>query len=135
MVLQNKRMSILNINMKMFPDVLFLKNAGMRGKSRLFEVEKDFRYVGDYGTITVKAGFITDGASIPSWLWCILGPFGKYFEAALIHDYIYVHGKELNLTKKDADYIFLEGLEYLGVNFITRYSMFNAVRLFGRGSF
>ena len=38
---------------------------------------------------TVPEGFISDGASIPGWLWAILGgPFsGPYRDAAVIHDY------------------------------------------------
>jgi hypothetical protein len=37
----------------------------------------------------VPEGFISDGASIPEWLWALLGgPFsGPYRDAAVIHDY------------------------------------------------
>lgn len=126
---------VLNNNMNMFPDEWVLTDAGMRGKSRLFRLENDFRYVGKYGTITIKKGFVTDGASIPSFLWSVLGPYQEYFNAALIHDYVYTYGKELGYTKKDADYIFLEALEYLGVGFFKRYAMYNAVKYFGKGDF
>jgi hypothetical protein len=44
------------------------------------------------GRITVKRGFIFDGASIPKFAWSILGenPFsGKIMAAAIIHDILY----------------------------------------------
>jgi len=41
-------------------------------------------------TVTVPAGFISDGATI---VWCLrwlFSPTGRYFGAAIIHDYILV---------------------------------------------
>jgi hypothetical protein len=39
---------------------------------------------------TVPKGFITDGASIPRFLWAFFTPFeGDTLAAALVHDYLY----------------------------------------------
>lgn len=57
---------------------------------RNMEVLKTFGFVDDQARIwEVPAGSITDGASIPTALWSIIGsPYtGKYLKAAIIHDY------------------------------------------------
>jgi len=36
--------------------------------------------------VTVKAGFITDGVSLPWFMWWFLSPFGQAFEGAILHD-------------------------------------------------
>jgi uncharacterized protein DUF1353 len=51
---------------------------------------KPFGYTDSSGVDwDVPEGFISDGASIPTWLWAVLGgPFdGPYRDAAVIHDY------------------------------------------------
>ncbi len=40
-------------------------------------------------TLVVPRGFITDFASVPAALQCILSKTGRYGKAAVIHDYIY----------------------------------------------
>ena len=42
--------------------------------------------------IIIPKGFITDGASIPSWLWWLISPFGPLLEGASLHDFGYQHG-------------------------------------------
>ncbi len=54
-----------------------------------------FRYVDAMGTEwNVPAGFVTDGMSIPQWLWSFTGgPYsGKYRKAAVVHD-VYCHNR------------------------------------------
>lgn len=92
--------------------------------------------------VEVPVGFITDFASIPRILWNILPPWGKYGKAAVIHDYMYTEHKHsvydaegvesfVQIERKQADGIFLQAMEVLGVNKITRYAMYYAVRVFG----
>lgn len=78
--------------------------------------------------ITIPAGYIYNGASIPRFLWSIFGvsPFGAMDTPSLVHDYIYEHKGKVGaalekydvdlgrfvpankrLTRRDADYIFL----------------------------
>lgn len=101
-------------------------------------------YIGEKGSrdfVEVPPGFVTDFASIPRILWTILPPWGKYGKAAVVHDYLYTaHSRkqvtetdkiDVPVTRSEADRIFLEAMEVLGVNKFTRYSMYYAVRIFG----
>jgi len=45
-------------------------------------------YTSITGNVEVPIGFITDGASIPLYAQIIFSPTGRYFGAAIIHDYI-----------------------------------------------
>ena len=92
---------------------------------RSWKILKEFDYFVDYEdldtTIRVPAGFVTDFASIPRGLWNIFPPTGRYGKAAY--------------TKKDADRIFYEAMEILGVGKIKRWLMWKSVSAFGRGNF
>ena len=56
------------------------------GKAILLD---DYVYsINDYD-IKVFRGFITDGASVPKSLQWLYNPYGKYINAAVIHDYLY----------------------------------------------
>ena len=39
--------------------------------------------------VTVPIHFKTDFASTPRFLWAFFPPYGKYTEAAVLHDYLY----------------------------------------------
>jgi len=88
--------------------------------------------------VVVPKGFETDFASVPKELWNILSPTigpGKnnYGKAACLHDYCYrTHGY---CAKKDADHLFLEAMEAMGVNAVVRDAMYEAVHLFGGSSY
>jgi len=83
--------------------------------------------------ITVPAGFVTDFASIPRAFWCVLWPTGKYAKAAVIHDYLYrTKGKA---TKVQADLVFLEAMQVLGVSRLVQRIMYQAVHRFGFSSY
>ena len=84
-------------------------------------------------TIVIPAGFWTDFASVPRMFWSILPPFGEYTRAAVLHDFLY-YAQNINglpITRAWADKAFLDGMKYLGVNWITRYTMYSAVRMGG----
>lgn len=85
--------------------------------------------------IKVPNGFITDFATIPRPLYLIFPPIGRYNKAAMVHDYLYDASCSLKLSRKDSDLIFLQAMEILGVKKWVRYSLFLAVRLFGRKHF
>lgn len=113
---------------------------------RKWKVMERFNYNIDtadsVNAVEVPVGFITDFASIPRILWNVLPPWGKYGKAAVIHDYMYTEHKHsvysaegvesfVQIERKQADGIFLQAMEVLGVNKITRYAMYYAVRVFG----
>lgn len=87
--------------------------------------------------IEVPENFITDLASVPKILWNVFEPFGKHYtRAAVIHDYLYSKDciyKEI--TRAEADNIFLLIMKERGVPFWKRQLMYRAVRLFGSSHF
>lgn len=85
--------------------------------------------------IKIPKGFITDGATIPKIFWNILSPYGNYFYAVLLHDYLCLYAK-LQVKKKDcikirilAGKFLREELRNQGVPFIKRLLIGSAVRL------
>lgn len=117
-----------------FPDPIELRDHGLRGDTRMFRLLRPFTYISSYGVITVPAGFITDGASIPRLFWTALMPFGPYFAAAIIHDYLYT---EFNtrFTREQSDLIFKEAMFNLGLDWPRREAIYRAVQAFGGRSF
>ncbi len=88
--------------------------------------------IGDLGTIIVPAGFVTDFASVPRGLWNLFPPTGTYGKAAVIHDALY----RMSGVRRDiADQVFLEAMGCLGVSWLTRHTIYSAVRTFGRGAY
>tara|TARA_B110000503_G_scaffold139137_1_gene226833 strand:+ start:721 stop:1119 length:399 start_codon:yes stop_codon:yes gene_type:complete len=117
-----------------FPDVSQFADAGMRGSCRVFRLTAAFRYFSMIGTVIIPKGFCTDGASVPRIFWNIFSPFGEYFSAALIHDFLYSKDSD-NLfyvsERKEADGIFLQAMKDIGVGWLTRRTIYRAVRLGG----
>lgn len=106
-------------------------------------------HLGGEQRVVVPIGFRTDFASIPKPFRNIFSPTGPYGKIAVVHDWLYNHGYitqwggdpetlteyeiHLNVTRKKADDILLEGMEVLGVGRFTRYSVYWAVRIGGSG--
>jgi hypothetical protein len=90
-----------------------------------WRVAKEFKYfIGSENSqrfITVPAGYLTDGASVPRALWSIIPPWGAYGQAAVVHDIlceylsIMVAGKLTPITRERADEIFAEAMTVLQV--------------------
>lgn len=105
-----------------------------------WRVAKSFRYdIGFEGSqrwVTVPAGYLTDGASVPRIAWSIIPPWGSYGQAAVVHDllceYLTVveNGLPVPITRAEADAIFLEAMTVLKVPEETRELMSNAVDLY-----
>lgn len=96
----------------------------------LWEVDEPFQYhVDNNEVIWIPKGYLTDGATIPRFLWTIIGhPLQGYAQAAVIHDFCY--GKRL-YSRKRSDEIFLEAMAVLEVPRWKRRVIFRALRLFG----
>lgn len=85
------------------------------------------------GVIEVPAGFDTDLASVPRVMYSIFPRDGLYIEAAIIHDWLYVDQK-INgewISRKTADGVFLEAMEYLGIGWFRRRTIYRGVRIGG----
>lgn len=99
--------------------------------------EEKWRLLDDYHVeingmrFTVPAGFVTDGASIPRFLWRVCGhPMtARRFPIAVFHDYAYTGA--LGLTRQLADEIYSAGLVALGFPAWKAKLEYYALRLFG----
>ena len=86
--------------------------------------------------LCIPADFRTDLASTPRWLWPIFPPFGRWDEAAVLHDWIYrAPGMESRPTREEADSLFLLACLECGVSWWRANLMYAAVRLFGSSSY
>lgn len=86
--------------------------------------------------ITVPAGFLTDGATLPPFLRLFLAVWGSYGRAAALHDYLYARLRAgdphpLAPTRRAADAEFLLAMRACGTRPALARLMWAAVRLFG----
>ena len=95
-------------------------------------LREDFGYdigaEGSRDTVDVPVGFLTDFASVPRLLWWLLPRWGRYGNAAVIHDFLYAHQSR---QRREADRIFFEAMGVLRVGWFVRHTLFAVVRLFG----
>jgi hypothetical protein len=115
--------------MSRFTDILLVSPLS-DGKTWI--TRREFGYdVGAEGSgnaINVPIGFMTDFASVPRIFWIFLPQWGKYGNAAVIHDYCYW---DQTRTRRESDDIFYEAMGVLGVSSVTRHLMYWAVKYFG----
>jgi len=95
-------------------------------------IVKEFGYdVGEENSgesINVPIGFITDFASVPRPLWWFTPKWGKYGNAAVIHDYCYW---EQTYDRRRSDEIFREAMGVLKVGKTKTLLLYYAVKCFG----
>ena len=100
-----------------------------------FVVEEAFdAYWNREGNITkiiIPRGFTTDLASVPRIFQSIIPKLGHHIRPAIVHDYAYEGGT--NLTRKESDEMFLEGMKATKVSWLRRNAMWLAVRVGGKG--
>jgi len=86
----------------------FSSTSGDGHPVELIFLLKPFGYIDSRGVEwDVPGGYISDGASIPEWLWTALGgPYsGRYRDAAVIHDF---YCREKTRKWQDVHMVFLE---------------------------
>lgn len=110
---------------------------------------------GNKWRINVVRGFMYDGASVPRFIWTLLGilPDGVHRSAALIHDWLYRYqglppfgsfqkwNEEYRFwesidypwTREQCDKMFSNILGFFSVSTFRRKAMYKAVRVFGFG--
>jgi len=99
------------------------------GRNMILETE--LRYTDPKGEVWVApAGSVTDGASIPRYLWSLIGgPFeGQYRNASVLHDAAY---EKKNRPWQDCDRMFYYAMRCSGVNTVEAKTMFYALYKFG----
>ncbi len=109
--------------------------AGLYRTAAPFSYDVGFK--GSALTIVVPAGFATDLASVPRWLWWLFPRDDpQYAAAAVLHDYLYRWGIGAErFDRGTADAIFLEFMLILGVPTWKAWAMYAAVRLFGQAPY
>jgi len=112
------------------------KLVPIEGRPGWWTLDEDLQYHiqaydgdGGYASVMVQipAGFETDLASTPRWLWPVLPPFGSYLKATVLHDYLYRILKNRFL----ADALFRVAMRKCGTIYPVRLAMYCAVRVFG----
>ena len=115
--------------MSRFTDVLLVSPLG---DGRTWVIKREFGYdigaEGSGNSVEVPVGFMTDFASVPRPFWIFIPQWGKYGNAAVIHDYLYYDQAR---PRKDADAIFYEAMGVLAVPAVTKHLMYRAVKYFG----
>lgn len=86
--------------------------------------------------VTIPTGFTTDFASMPLGI-VFRSPGGKWDKPAVVHDALYRLGFVLSdigvrdVTRGEADAIFLEAMQVAGVNWLARRIIYAGVRVGG----
>lgn len=81
--------------------------------------------------IRVPKSFITDGASVPKSLQWLYNSYGKYINAAVVHDYLYSCYNNTGINRTLADKIFKHIMKETGVDDRTIRRFYAAVKYFG----
>ena len=102
---------------------------------KYWEVMEDYYYKTSRGIIRVPKGFRTDYASVPKIFRNIINTYGKHGRAAVVHDWLYSSQCEINVTRAEADKIFLEIMVEWNVKKYKRILMYVLVRIFGGSHF
>jgi len=102
---------------------LILKPDGFK----TWKLVKDFTQQTSQGEITVPKDSRTDLASVPRMFWMLIPPFGRYSQAAVVHDHLYHTGYD----KYKADKIFYELMLRYGTYKWKAKIMYWAVFIFG----
>ena len=95
---------------------------------------QDYIYSVNGYDIKVFKGFVTDGASVPHSLQWLYNPYGKYINAAVIHDYLYSSYNNTGINRTLADKIFRHIMKETGVDSRIARKFYAAVRCFGETS-
>jgi Protein of unknown function (DUF1353) len=91
----------------------------------------ELRYTDPHGEVWVAPiGTVVDGASIPRYLWSIMGgPFeGQYRNASVLHDVAYGERKR---PWQECDRMFYYAMRCSGVNAVQAKTMYYALHKFG----
>ena len=102
---------------------------------KYWEVLEEYSYETSKGLVVVPKGFRTDYASVPRIFRNIINSYGKHGRAAVVHDWLYSSKCTLNITREEADKIFLEIMKECDVGVFKRNLMYRMVRMFGASHF
>ena len=93
-----------------------------------WELVESFEYQGKHEVFEVPKGCTTDFASVPRVFTWLLPRYGRWTQAAILHDHLWALSRRGEFNKADADGIFNRALRELEVPFLRRWIMWTAVR-------
>lgn len=118
----------------------YMHDKGSRD-SDLWYTRNEFTFfigaVSDQRYVTVPAGFVTDGATVPRMFWSIFPPWGIYGQAAVLHDYLCVNRQltkngdkeNLSVSQREIDKIFYKAMKVLETPVWKRSIIYASVRI------
>jgi hypothetical protein len=95
---------------------------------KYWKLERDLVYEGKEDHFLVPKEYTTDFASVPRMFWWLIPRYGRYTEAAVLHDYLCDEARDGRFSRCDADGIFRRTLRELGVGYLRRRMMWAADR-------
>ena len=95
---------------------------------------QDYIYSVNGYDIKVFKGFVTDGASVPHSLQWLYNPYGKYINAAVVHDFLYSCYNNTGINRTLSDKIFRHIMQETGVDSRIVRKFYAAVKYFGATS-
>lgn len=122
--------------------IVYALDKSKQENEDLWVTNEEFTYfigpVQDRKYVTVPAGFITDGASVPRMFWPIFPPWGVYGQATILHDYLCVNkqltknGDDTNLRigQEEIDKVLYGAMKALGTPVWKRAIIYAAVRFY-----
>lgn len=103
-------------------------------RADLWVVNKGFKFDIDENTyIYIPEGYLTDGASVPRWLWVLIPPWGNHGKASVVHDYlceylqVWKNGERVKISRSECDQILYKCLVTTGVGKVKAKAMYAAV--------
>jgi hypothetical protein len=97
-------------------------------EGKRWDLVQGFSYQAKVDTFDVPARFTTDFASVPRVAVWLLPRYGRWTQAAILHDYLWHLSRTEGFKKSDADGIFNRALRELGVPYLRRWVIWAAVR-------
>ena len=101
----------------------------------VFTLREDIEICWNGKSLTIGAGFKSDGASVPRFFWRVVFPPGdnRALRASFAHDYIYRMHPD-GWTKAEADQMFYDLLIRGGIPWYRAKAAYLGVKLFGSGA-
>lgn len=112
----------------------------LREGRRQAAIAEPFVFVDTIGcdrmAVVMPPGFVSDFASMPIWARPFIPAFGRWAEAAVLHDWLYVMGQIGDREgRRRADRLFGKALRHQKVGWLVRLIMYGSVRVGGRRSY
>lgn len=109
-----------------------IKIHSRTGDGDVITLQQDLIVVWRDRTLLIPAGFQSDGASVPQFLWSSVSPAidPRTIRAAIVHDYLY-RTAPAGWTRKDADDLFYDFCRQDGLSWWKSQKAYWGVRCFG----